>query len=359
MRIPYARIGSVAGGGVVALGLLEIALRALVSREPVPRPRILSDSFDAPVVTRRQIDEGVVSSHFSVTGARITGNPPLDSGATVVIIGDSFVTARGVPDEKTMGAELERIARAHGLPLDVRQYGWIGATPARYVLAAPEVLARWHPLRVVIPMASNDMDVTATEKEFPAIRVNASGDLRIVGPHADPPNGPPVPSAAWLLVRNRWAQLRERAPAWTRLPSSTGAIAAGVEGSGSLGGPLDSSELAALPGAVVRALVNAYGPGVVLVYLAEVGVTGGESPNPLETRFLEACRESHVTCVSTRADMVEARRHGVITRGATTFMPGGGHLNAGGHKVVATAMWGLLRLTPTSPNTRKHTGVDR
>jgi hypothetical protein len=359
-RGPFATVGIVAAGVVVALGLVEIVLRILVTRAPMPLPRILADSFDAPVVASRQIDEGIATSHFSITGARLTGNPPVNAGATVVIVGDSYVVAREVSDRETMGADLERIARAQAFPLDVRQYGWTGASPARYLLAAPEVLERWHPLRVIIPMADNDLDFNAAELAWPLIRVAKTGTLRIVGPHVDPAFGSAPRSVIAMLARHRWTRLHDRAPSWARrIMKHQWTTAGPAESAGEIDTSPDSAELAALPDAVVRALAEAYGSKLVLIYLAEVGVSGGDSVTGVERRFLDGCSAYHVTCASTRADMLDARRRGIVTRGAVTTVLGAGHLNARGHQLVAAEMWTLLRTIGPNAAASPAAGVPR
>ena len=322
-------------------------MRLLATREPIPRPRVLVDSLASPSVTSRQIDESVAISHFSVAGARLTGNPPIDGAPTVVILGDSYIAAREVPDRETMGAELERIARGQGVAINTRQYGWIGASPGRYILAAPEVLARWQPVRVVIPMANNDLDFNAAALDPPVIRVDSTGALRIVGPEADAPSGKGPRSALMMLARRRWTLLRQRAPSWAR-PEAFGIHAVQAEAAPQERLPArpDSAELAALPGAVVGALGKAYGQKAVLIYLAEVGITGGESPSRIESRFLEGCRIHSVTCLSTRDLMLEARQRGIVARGSPTTRLGYGHLNADGHALVARAIWDLLRAPP-------------
>jgi hypothetical protein len=330
-------------GALVALGLLDVGLRFLESPEHIPRPRILADSLQLPVVARRQIDEGVALAHFSVTGARYTGNPPAGHDVTVVILGDSYVVAREVADGETMGGQLERTARANGVPLDVRQYGWSGASPAQYLYVARDVITRWHPRRVIIALAENDLDMNTLVGAWPKLRVDAGGDAHVVGPPMDTVTAAPYPSSLWMLTQRRWAILRRRGPSWVRVRTLRQTGGPTTEALRDSLPPPGSAELDSLPGAVVRALAKSYGRSLTLVYIAEVGVMGGFDPTPIETRFLDACRAAHVSCASTRTDMVRARRRGIVAHGASTFAIGNGHLNPSGHGVVAATMWRLLR----------------
>ena len=71
-----------------------------------------------------------------------------------MILGDSYVVAQAVADQETMGSRLERLARAEGDLINVRQYGWIGASPARYLTVARAVRERWAPRNVFIVLST-------------------------------------------------------------------------------------------------------------------------------------------------------------------------------------------------------------
>ncbi len=126
---------------------------------------------------RRQLREGVSVAHFSFAGARLTGNTPIPGAPTVVLLGDSYVVAEAVGDQNTMGSYLERSARSGGVPLNVRQYGWSGASPSQYLLVGDAVLRRWNPADVVIAVSDNDFDYHALYEGTPRLRVNAAGTL--------------------------------------------------------------------------------------------------------------------------------------------------------------------------------------
>ena len=99
----------------------------------------------------------------------------------------------------------------------------------------------------------------------------------------------------------------------------------------------------AVPRAAVKALAQAYGPGLLVVYTADVRVTGGEKADEGEERLLAACAQQHVRCVSMRQTMLAARREGHVVRGFPTTTLGVGHLNAKGHELVGRAIWNEIR----------------
>jgi hypothetical protein len=340
-------------GAAAALGVLEIVLRFFVSPAYIPRPRIAADSLHLPVVARQQIEEGIGTAHYSVAGARHTGNPPAGRDVMVVILGDSYVMAREVADHETMGSQLERTARANGVPLDVRQYGWSGASAAQYLVVSHEVLTRWHPRRVVVALSENDLDLRALNGDWPRLRVDAHGNSRVVGPPMDTVTGPPYLSTLWMLTERRWATLRRSAPSWAR--ARRGPITAPVsEALRDSTPPPDSTEIVALPAAVVRALAKSYGQNLTLVYMAEIGLSDGFDPTPAETRFLSTCREIGVSCVSSRAEMLAARQRGIAAHGLSTRLIGYGHLNANGHGVIAAVIWKALLSDSALADGRSH-----
>ena len=340
-------------GILAALVAAELGLRLFVSPNAPPAPDIPHDALFAPAVTTREIDEGIGAARFSVTGARLTGNTPLERGAsTIVLLGDSYVAAREVDDTVTAGSRLERTARAAGSRVNVRQYGWRGASPPQYVLAAKAIRARWDPARVVILLSNDDLDDHALAGDYPRMRVKRDGSALLIPGFMRPRDRAPAfvrHSVLALPAWRRWNQVADRAPAlvrdWLDRPA-TGWNAP------------DSAEVARVPRAVVRALARAYGGNLALVYIADVRVTGegGDTPDRLETKLLDACAELHARCASTRDAMLAARREGLIARGFSTTTLGVGHLNATGHAIVANTIWSLIA-TPMHTRTASLTDI--
>lgn len=343
----------IAGGALAGLLACELALRIFATPGLSPRPDAIADSFDAEVVERRQIDEGVAASHFSVYGARLTGNSPLRAIPPALILGDSYVEAEQVSDNQTMGAWLERLARANGVPLDVRQFGWLGASPAQYLLIADSLLERWTPSEVFIVLSANDFDNNALVFGQPSLRVSETGELRLIGgPIPYVSAKPPHASVLMMLARRRWELLARRYPLLKRsppaLPSAAASTAPKPEALP------DSLEYARAPDAIVRALHEAYGSSLTLVYLAEIRLKGDQKAPQIETAFVAACARLQTRCVSTRDAMLAAYRAGHVGHGAGVAPLGNGHLNAAGHEVLGRMMWQILQQSRASAAPGKH-----
>ena len=336
-----------AAGMIAALLLLEGAMRPLVTASLPPVPDPAADRFGGPVVTNRQVEEGISTSTYSAAGARLTGNETIPNAPVVVILGDSHVAGREVGDRETMGSWLERIARVNGQPLNVRQYGWRRASPPQYLVVARDVIARWHPVQVVVVLGGHDMGADPLNRHYPRMRLSPDGSVQIVTA--------PKRSAARTrrrissggsslvaLARERFQNVAQRAPRFVRthFPGST-------EERGPTPTP---TELARVPSAEVRALAQAFGPSLTLVYTAAVRATGGAQPDPEEAHLLAACAELRVHCISTRAEMLARRRVGEVFRGFPTTTLGVGHMNAAGHRLVAEEIWHEIRWRLPAPS---------
>jgi hypothetical protein len=324
-------------GVVAGLTLFELGLRPLATADLPPVARPAADTLDSPVITTRQLEEGIAESSFSSAGARLTGNPPLTGAPVVVVLGDSHVVAREISDGSTMGAWVERLARRDNYLLNVRQYGWRGASPPQYLLVARDVLQRWNPVQVVVILDGDDLGADPLNRRFPRMRIGADDAVEIVQSPDSTADvaGPHQLSTLVTLSRIRWRRVLERAPKnWRAF------LNAPVE----VRGPAPTEEMvAAVPRAAVKALAKAYGAALLVVYTADVRVTGGERADGGEERLLAACAEQHVRCVSMRPTMLAARRKGLVVRGFPTTTLGVGHLNAKGHELVGRAIWKEIR----------------
>ena len=324
-------------GVIAALAVLEVGLRPLATADLPPLARPAADSIGGPVITSRQLEEGIAESHFSRAGARLTGNPTIPGAPLVVILGDSHVVAREVSDSQTMGSWVERLARGDRYSLNVRQYGWRGASPPQYLMVARDVMSHWHPTQVVVVLDGDDLGPDPLNRKFPRMRIGKNDAVQLV-------RGPREDFAAATthhrftlatLARIRWQRVVERAPRSLRPYLSTQTEANGTTPPPAL--------IAEVPRAEVKALARAFGPNLLIVYTADVRAVGGEKTDPGEERLLAACTAQGVRCVSMRSMMLAARRAGYVVRGFSTTTLGVGHMNAMGHELVGREIWELLR----------------
>ena len=339
-------VASIAGGVVAGFLAVEIGLRAFASPQGPPTPNIAADSLVEDTLVRRQLREGVSVARFSLAGARLTGNAPIPGAPTIVLLGDSYVVAAAVGDANTMGSYLERTARAGGVPLNVRQYGWRGASPSQYLVVADAVLRRWNPTDVVIAVSDNDFDYHALYEGTPRLRVNGGGELVMLPEPPAPVGGSPHRSVLAALLAERTWMLNWRHARAAAVAAGAGhsPVAAPDESETALP---DSVQLAMMPSAILHALNAKFGARLAIVYLAEVGVEAGDTASTIERRLFDACKAVRARCVSTRAPMLAARRAGSVVHGFFNTTPGNGHLNPAGHALVGAEIWKMLHRRPT------------
>ncbi|MDB4906752.1 MAG: hypothetical protein JWO05_1536 [Gemmatimonadetes bacterium] len=324
----------------MAVGLLalEAGLRPFETPQSEPVPRIAADSFSLPVVSARQLEEGLGVANYSSAGARLTGHDVQRDAPVVVLLGDSYVAAREVRDDETMGARAEESLRAAGMAVNVRQYGTRGATPALYVANARDLLHRWEPAAVVVVLSYDDIDHHPLTEGTPRIAIDA-GKGTLVG---SIPPAPAVASSGLLahstllrLFARRRLQLLARSPRfirnwWIRSghPANPGdPLVTRVT-------PATPAELEAIPRVVVQMLHAAYGERLVIAWVSEVRLSGPPVSESYERALFSACAAEGVTCLSARDEMLAARDSGIILRGFPTSTLGEGHLNAAGHRVM-------------------------
>jgi hypothetical protein len=312
------------------------------------------------LITSRQIEEGIQTSHFSAGGSRFTGRFPVAGAPVIALVGDSYIVAREVADGATMGAWVERLSAQALQPINVRQYGWRGAGPAQYFAIAPQLLKRWSPERVVVVLSDDDLDAHAVTTTTPRMRIAPDGSVRVLG---FPERSTAAHTSLTLLQRSRLVtlarrriallQLRAQRPYdhWRRRfgladpPSPAGTVvlaSSGYSPTTTIEGPPDSAEIGAVPATVVRELARLFGDRLAIAYIANIGMRGGESADPPEAELLGECRRQQVQCVSSRKGMLALRRRGIVVRGFSTTTLGDGHLNSAGHQLLGRIIWSML-----------------
>lgn len=322
------------GAGMLAAVLLaEFALRPFTSALDNEWDSLAAEQASSHAREVRRFTEGIATSHFSRSRARLTGNPPIESAPIGVILGDSYVEAVQVSDEETMGSALERALRATGQDINVRQYGWPGVDIPQYVSVARDLIRLWDPVWVVVVITANDLG--------PGI----SGLL--VHPVNDPSRDPRTVTdlkqepTTWIhrltgIVLGHsvlvYHLLKRAQEAGLRLPGTAHARDNAGPASLQPGGlPLPQRTHVAL-----TALRESYGDRLRILFIADVGVDGRQGQSPAERSVLAACATLHIRCADTRALMSRDRRDSLrVSRGFINSTPGAGHINAVGHALAA------------------------
>ena len=327
-----------AAGVVFALLLSEISLRPWAGQlyrfdvEPVSADRVT-----AQTKTVRYYAEGIATSHFSPSRARLTGRAPIADAPWIVIMGDSFVEALQLNDSETMGAVVERLAQASE-PINVRQYGWPGASPPKYALEGADVLQLWNPKMVAVIANANGFRTRALDTHWTKAQMSDRNFL--IEPVT--PDRLTLPVKLWFAMRHSalFEIMTSRfvldiSPEIPRLHTfrSTAAAAQGTS---------KDKDSGILP-RMVRLLKETYGDRLFVIYAAEPGLTSTQ-PEPEEIETLLQCRVQGVRCVSTgpflRDALLSLQYFG---SGFSNSAPEKGHYNASGHRLVGELIWSEYR----------------
>ena len=284
--------------GVLSARLLfELGLRPFVADAYHPGP--------FPVRTIRNYYEGLAVAHFEPDGLgqlgnRLTGNQPISGAPEVLIVGDSHVAAYSVRDQDTMGAVVERLSRASGQPLNVRQYGWPGANAGTFLAAADSLLQARNPAWVAVVLNPYNIGVNALMARDWRMEVAPDYSLRLI-------HGPLQHQTAFRETLVQWmghsalalALWRRLGVIWSRRALGSGTAETILEQHDSR----FAEEAARVPRATVLALKKSYGPRLIVIYAPPVGVDDLE---PVETELRNVCAEQGVAFLSVQQALAKA-----------------------------------------------------
>ena len=109
------------------------------------------------------------------------------------------MVAEGVRDEETMGAVVERLSRAVGYPLNVRQYGWAGGNAPAFLACAEALLHKRNPTWVAVILNAYNISIYALAgSKHWRMEVAPDYSFRLIDLR-------PAPRAAWRLRVSEWA----------------------------------------------------------------------------------------------------------------------------------------------------------
>jgi hypothetical protein len=324
-------------GVLAAVFLFELGLRPFVGGGNRSADRIR---------TIRSYTEGFANAHFEPDGLgtygnRLTGNPVLAGAPELVVLGDSHVIAQAVRDEETMGAVIERLSRAQGHPLNVRQYGWSSANAPTFLAVAPSLLKARHPSWVVVVLNAANIGVNAlTTRQNWRMEMAPDGSVRLI----DMRPGPPT---RWQRTRQEIGRSSLALAVWRRIGQIQNRAGAFEDFNGSINRSSSDAQLAQeaarVPGLTVRGLQQAYGSGLMVVYAPMFSGTHYDLADPMEQELLGLCAENGVWCLSMRDPLARSRYENLrLSRGFHNTAPGEGHFNATVHEIIGREIWRYL-----------------
>jgi len=329
-------------GILAALLLAEIALKPFAATLNWFNTQPVAET-SSTVLTLRQFEEGIATAHYTPSSQRLTGIPPVPGAPNILILGDSFVFAAQVNDRQTMGAQLEQLSAQLGHPLNAVQYGWIAASPAKYVVEAPGLIEKWNPALTVVLINSDDFLPEVQYDRWTSMQLNPDGSATI---HRVDANDQSRGHALIAQFTSRSALAKEvltrfSKDVWPNLQSTLHPHHATPDSH-----PANAPTFADFARAHVAGLRQAYGDRLLLIYAAEPGLnnasdnTPDPAPDNAEQALLAACQQQAVRCLSTRDAFLHARDSGqFLAAGFSNSQPGTGHYNANGHRMIAQTIW--------------------
>jgi hypothetical protein len=329
------------GVGMI-LVLAELVFRPAIGElDPFNARPVREDGPDAPVVTIRDHTEGLATAHLTLSCARLTGVPEVARAPYLLIVGDSFVAAEQVNDNQTMGAQLQRISAAVGKPVNVRQYGWVAAGPAKYIVEAPDLLERWHPAMTTVVLNEDDFYSVSLSDRWAMMQVDDGkpAEVRRVDPGKLNHFHALAARASQHSALFKALYMRFSLDVWPALHAALTSWQVGA--SDARQGGTDARYSPTMPQIVQASLMGlqrAYGPHLELIFAAEPGLQ--DQPDNEEEEFLRQCSVQKIACFSTREAFDRARDSGeFLAAGFCNSRPAAGHYNRHGHQIIAENIW--------------------
>lgn len=277
-----------------------------------------------------------MSAHFSLDtlglyGNRLTGQPEIPGAPAIVFLGDSHLIQEALADSETVGAVVERQARNSGQPVNAKQYGWFDTGFATYGGVAGEVVSR-RPWAVVTVVTPQDFLNPQESSDAWRLTIDPGLDVQLTSV--------PKPAAGELSSKARAIAARSSlALALSRRMVQLN-LSAGRPGPGAGPAGPDPAVLEKMPRACVRMLRRLYGDSLLIAYAPWCRPSCQQDADPIEVRFLEACRLENASCLTIRSALAaEERQAGLLHRGFHNTGPGQGHLNRHGMRVLGESIW--------------------
>ncbi len=324
-----SRLSRAAAGALVGFVVANIVVATTVSYAPARRvDPVLGNVRRAGLFVSGT--EGYCATRLNSMGFRapepsdVRGFPE-----RVLFLGDSITEAYQVMDDETFVLRVEKALSSRGRRVACVNAGVAGAGPADYLYLAPTLQAAYAPTQVVVQLADADFGPSLTSTRSVRWLEPGDGDwtVRIANEQSVAgwlrELGPRVP-AAYYIYQKIWKD-------------------AALEASDTSPAQFAVTEYSADPRIVewvVAKLRDEYGSDLLVLYIPQIDWLGDTTvPTATETLVHDVCDRVGVGFIDVRgalsARYAETRQP---LNGFANTVPGNGHLNAGGHAVVATEL---------------------
>jgi lysophospholipase L1-like esterase len=305
---------------VVAFGLCELILQATISRLPEMNYEEGWGAVPVSGTMRFWGEEGYGITHYLAHGEIAT---PFDDGITsIVVLGDSHTEAFHVSDDNKFISVAEIIIRSNGKVINLHNFGKSGNSIADYIYIAPLVKQYYSPEVVIIQINTNDgKDAFNAEKRNYFI-VNASSDLELH--HNEKRYNEfynKFRSVIFSIGKKRYSLLKNKTDISAHLH------------------PVKIKDSNTRMDDQLRLLKEAYlGTRVILLLLPYTPNIDKDKLNFNDGEYitlLENVEESgDFFIINPRSDFEQLVESGYLPRGFKNSLPGEGHLNIYGHRII-------------------------
>ena len=312
-------------GVIVAVAAAEAYVRAVYTLSVVYEPGI--GYVNAPGRARWGI-EGMAVSTWGPHGVRVTldrtAPGAAGSGATVLVLGDSFTEGLMVFDHEVFPAVAQAELDRRAIAVELLNAGRSTMSAADYVVLAPRYGELFRPSWTVAELRSSDLADDAWAAERSHFQRDLDG-LLFASAVVPPPRA--GRSAAVYQLRQtsmfvgfgfvrlgRFRAAVDAEPALFQASRKVPPAQVGVE-------PPIEEEL--------DLLFRAWDDRLTLLYLSET-----DADDPTEERVRRYCARVDASCRFTRAGFLDLKSRGHNPYGFSNTYPGVGHMNAEGHAVA-------------------------
>lgn len=312
---------------ILALICMEVILRASIYRRPIFYIwSSWSGSIPAAGTTFRWEKEGYALTHYVSPGEIYT---PFGGKNEIVLLGDSLLEGLQVADQRKFASVAETVLHKEGYDLDLHNLGRSGSTMADYVSFMPIYRKRFKPMVIVIQLTYTDFVESFKKNKLNYFVLENSKIVNVV--HRYDPDGEvilnPVRSLNSKLMLSEFGQ--------TRFDLMTNASAAEIDDD-SAPGEFDEGLAAQQMELLIK---KSRGIPIILVALPSMPtISNGQvvMEDPRHERLLNFLKNyPEIIVVDPLPKFQELTLTGFLPKGfMNSTVPGAGHLNNLGHKIV-------------------------